>query len=81
MSVHAGVLWCLWCCVRVRLCAHVQVWVCRFAGLFFDVAQLLGYKIPGCTHLREPRPWQLPGWKSPWMLKRAPWLEFDNAWL
>ncbi|CAJ1348051.1 unnamed protein product [Effrenium voratum] len=32
--------------------------------------KLLGYKIPGCTHLREPRPWQLPGWKSPWMLKR-----------
>ena len=37
----------------------------------WDVAsQAIGYTLPECTMIREPRPWQLPGWKSPWMLKR-----------
>lgn len=33
-------------------------------------SQAIGYTLPECTMIREPRPWQLPGWKSPWMLKR-----------
>jgi len=38
--------------------------------------QKLGYEVPECNFVREPRPWQLPGWKSPWMLKK----EYDR-WL
>merc|ERR1719401_2818947 len=30
----------------------------------------IGYEMPKSSKSREPRPWQLPGWKSPWMLKR-----------
>lgn len=37
----------------------------------FHVAhKVLGYSMPKCYATREPRPWQLPGWKSPWMLRR-----------
>jgi len=41
---------------------------------FMPAFKALGYEIPECTLVREPRPWQLPGWKSPWMLKR----EYDR---
>lgn len=39
--------------------------------------KILGYEPPECLDLREPRPWQLPGWKSPWTLKTeyAKWLK------
>lgn len=30
----------------------------------------LGYTMPKCTWLREPRPWQLPGWKSAMDLRK-----------
>mmetsp|Transcript_22527 Transcript_22527/g.49780 ORF Transcript_22527/g.49780 Transcript_22527/m.49780 type:complete len:305 (-) Transcript_22527:132-1046(-) len=41
---------------------------------FVPAYKTLGYTLPESFFLREPRPWQLPGWKSPWMLKR----EFDK---
>lgn len=41
---------------------------------FIPAFKVLGYEVPECTMVREPRPWQLPGWKSPWMLKR----EYDR---
>jgi len=41
---------------------------------FIPAFKLIGYEIPECNLVREPRPWQLPGWKSPWMLKR----EYDR---
>lgn len=41
---------------------------------FKPAYEILGYELPKCYKLREPRPWQLPGWKSPWMLKR----EYDK---
>jgi len=37
---------------------------------FEPAYKTLKYEMPVCTLTREPRPWQLPGWKSPWMLKR-----------
>ncbi|CAK9106797.1 30S ribosomal protein S20 [Durusdinium trenchii] len=37
---------------------------------FTPAWKVIGYTLPECNMLREPRPWQLPGWKSPWMLKR-----------
>jgi ribosomal protein S20 len=37
---------------------------------FMPSYKTLGYEVPRCFFTREPRPWQLPGWKSPWMLKR-----------
>lgn len=37
---------------------------------FTPAYKAIGYTLPECTMIREPRPWQLPGWKSPWMLKR-----------
>jgi len=43
---------------------------------FEPAYQSIGYDMPVYTRTREPRPWQLPGWKSPWMLKR----EYDQ-WL
>mmetsp|Transcript_138743 Transcript_138743/g.386907 ORF Transcript_138743/g.386907 Transcript_138743/m.386907 type:complete len:158 (-) Transcript_138743:154-627(-) len=43
---------------------------------FKPAFETLGYEMPECHLTREPRPWQLPGWKSPWMLKR----EYDK-WL
>eukprot|EP00931_Biecheleriopsis_adriatica_P024443 TRINITY_DN1522_c0_g1_i2.p1 TRINITY_DN1522_c0_g1~~TRINITY_DN1522_c0_g1_i2.p1 ORF type:complete len:313 (-),score=82.67 TRINITY_DN1522_c0_g1_i2:98-1036(-) len=49
------------CCVRKKLLPKKDPFTRSFV--------LLGYKPPKCTHVREPRPWQLPGWKSPWMLK------------
>jgi len=42
---------------------------------FVPAFEVIGYTMPKSYKTREPRPWQLPGWKSPWMLKR----EFD-AW-
>mmetsp|Transcript_12808 Transcript_12808/g.30436 ORF Transcript_12808/g.30436 Transcript_12808/m.30436 type:complete len:269 (-) Transcript_12808:35-841(-) len=36
---------------------------------FTPAYKLIGYTLPECNFVREPRPWQLPGWKSPWMLK------------
>ncbi|CAE7241814.1 rpsT [Symbiodinium pilosum] len=36
---------------------------------FMPAYKLIGYTLPECNYVREPRPWQLPGWKSPWMLK------------
>eukprot|EP00930_Biecheleria_cincta_P031002 TRINITY_DN21485_c0_g1_i1.p1 TRINITY_DN21485_c0_g1~~TRINITY_DN21485_c0_g1_i1.p1 ORF type:complete len:326 (+),score=51.06 TRINITY_DN21485_c0_g1_i1:58-978(+) len=37
----------------------------------FSVAhKVLGYSMPKCYAVREPRPWQLPGWKTPWELRR-----------
>ncbi|CAE7467528.1 rpsT [Symbiodinium natans] len=36
---------------------------------FLPAYKIIGYEIPECNYVREPRPWQLPGWKSPWMLK------------
>eukprot|EP00929_Paragymnodinium_shiwhaense_P004163 TRINITY_DN1048_c0_g3_i1.p2 TRINITY_DN1048_c0_g3~~TRINITY_DN1048_c0_g3_i1.p2 ORF type:complete len:316 (-),score=94.60 TRINITY_DN1048_c0_g3_i1:134-1081(-) len=41
---------------------------------FTPAYKLIGYDMPVTQYTREPRPWQLPGWKSPWMLKR----EFDK---
>jgi len=41
---------------------------------FIPAFKLIGYEVPECNMVREPRPWQLPGWKSPWMLKR----EYDR---
>jgi len=41
---------------------------------FKPAYEVIGYELPICYKIREPRPWQLPGWKSPWMLKR----EFDK---
>jgi hypothetical protein len=35
----------------------------------------IGYTVPECHFKREPKPWELPGWKSPWML----WNEY-NFW-
>lgn len=35
----------------------------------------IGYTVPECHIKIEPRPWQLPGWKSPWSL----WNEY-NFW-
>lgn len=40
---------------------------------FVPAYKVIGYDMPVCYKTREPRPWQLPGWKSPWMLKK----EFD----
>ena len=42
--------------------------------------QAIGYTLPECNLMREPRPWQLPGWKSPWMLKRETWPNLDAPW-
>jgi len=36
---------------------------------FLPAYKIIGYELPECNFVREPRPWQLPGWKSPWMLK------------
>mmetsp|Transcript_32872 Transcript_32872/g.76015 ORF Transcript_32872/g.76015 Transcript_32872/m.76015 type:complete len:295 (+) Transcript_32872:57-941(+) len=36
---------------------------------FLPAYKVIGYELPECNFVREPRPWQLPGWKSPWMLK------------
>ena len=36
----------------------------------FKATLVSGYDLPECNLVREPRPWQLPGWKSPWMLKQ-----------
>mmetsp|Transcript_27421 Transcript_27421/g.64486 ORF Transcript_27421/g.64486 Transcript_27421/m.64486 type:complete len:305 (-) Transcript_27421:62-976(-) len=36
---------------------------------FLPAYKIIGYELPKCNYVREPRPWQLPGWKSPWMLK------------
>jgi len=36
---------------------------------FVPAYKIIGYELPECNYVREPRPWQLPGWKSPWMLK------------
>lgn len=41
---------------------------------FIPAFKLIGYEVPECNMVREPRPWQLPGWKSPWMLKK----EYDR---
>lgn len=41
--------------------------------------QAIGYTLPECNLMREPRPWQLPGWKSPWMLKRETWPNLDSG--
>lgn len=41
---------------------------------FTPAYKLIGYEMPKTQFTREPRPWHLPGWKSPWMLKR----EFDK---
>jgi len=41
---------------------------------FIPAYKVLNYDMPICYKAREPRPWQLPGWKSPWMLKR----EYDQ---
>mmetsp|Transcript_145316 Transcript_145316/g.465596 ORF Transcript_145316/g.465596 Transcript_145316/m.465596 type:complete len:446 (-) Transcript_145316:118-1455(-) len=35
-----------------------------------EVKAKLGWDFPVCYTLREPRPWKLPGWKSPWVLRR-----------
>merc|ERR1719401_575663 len=35
---------------------------------FEPAFKTIGYDMPKCYKIREPRPWQLPGWKSPWML-------------
>jgi len=40
------------------------------ADRYIPKKDLIPYDIPPCYKTREPRPWQLPGWKSPWMLKR-----------
>lgn len=37
---------------------------------FTPAYKAIGYTLPECNLMREPKPWQLPGWKSPWMLKR-----------
>jgi hypothetical protein len=37
---------------------------------FIPAYKVIGYEMPPCYMTREPRPWQLPGWKSPWMLLR-----------
>jgi len=41
---------------------------------FEPAFKTIAYEMPKCNKTREPRPWQLPGWKSPWMLKR----EYDK---
>mmetsp|Transcript_23967 Transcript_23967/g.55330 ORF Transcript_23967/g.55330 Transcript_23967/m.55330 type:complete len:339 (-) Transcript_23967:63-1079(-) len=46
---------------------------CGYLELPEDIArtpafEVLGYEVPKHDMLREPRPWQLPGWKSPWVL-------------
>jgi len=43
---------------------------------FTPAYKLLGYELPVVHQRREPRPWQLPGWKSVYELKR----EYDT-WL
>jgi hypothetical protein len=36
------------------------------ADQFEPAFKTLGYEIPQCYAKREPRPWELPGYKSPW---------------
>jgi len=37
--------------------------------IFKPAYEVIGYEMPKCFMLREPRPWQLPGWKSPYTLR------------
>lgn len=64
---------------RKEFMCRLVVLACFKLGLFKEKPdryqaqyKILGYEPPVCTMLREPRPWQLPGWKSPWMM-RAEW--------
>lgn len=65
---------------KERMCRKIG-WACIRKGLltppedpFMPCYKFIGYDMPRCTLTREPRPWQLPGWKSPWMLKQ----EYDK---
>mmetsp|Transcript_76138 Transcript_76138/g.123028 ORF Transcript_76138/g.123028 Transcript_76138/m.123028 type:complete len:348 (+) Transcript_76138:56-1099(+) len=66
---------------KERMCIYILK-ACVKKGLltmpedpFEPAYKAIGYQLPKCTLNREPRPWQLPAWKSPWML-----LKEYNKW-
>ena len=59
-----------WCVLVHPPNPRCEVRIPPFLSGWDMASQAIGYTLPECTMIREPRPWQLPGWKSPWMLKR-----------
>jgi len=57
-------------CRRILRCCIAKGIVEKPEDPFHVAHKVLGYNMPKCYAVREPRPWQLPGWKSPWMLRR-----------
>merc|ERR1712113_703513 len=57
-------------CVQLMKACIKRELIERPKDPFLPAFKVLGYEVPACHLVREPRPWQLPGWKSPWVLKR-----------
>mmetsp|Transcript_122904 Transcript_122904/g.244450 ORF Transcript_122904/g.244450 Transcript_122904/m.244450 type:complete len:270 (-) Transcript_122904:114-923(-) len=57
-------------CVQLMKACIKRKFIERPKDPFLPAFKVLGYEVPACHLVREPRPWQLPGWKSPWVLKR-----------